>query len=56
MGTPGGDSRNTGLKVVVPAGNTPLKADLFQEFGPTVELITLPDFQNWLKKYDLTSS
>jgi ribose transport system substrate-binding protein len=56
MGTPGGDVRNTGLKVVIPANNTPLKASMFQEFGPTVELITLPDFQSWLKKYDLTSS
>jgi ribose transport system substrate-binding protein len=56
MGTPGGDIRNTGLKIVVPASNTPLKPEMFQEFGPTVEFITLPDFQTWLGKYNLTSS
>ena len=56
MGSAGGNIKNTGLKIVVPASNTPLKADMFKEFGPTVEFVTLPEFQNWLAKYKLTSS
>jgi ribose transport system substrate-binding protein len=56
MGSEGGDIKNTGLKIVVPASNTPLKAEMFQEFGPSVEFTTLPDFQGWLTKYNLTSS
>jgi len=56
MGQPGGDIRDTGLKVVVPAKDTPLKADMFQEFGKSVEFVTLPQFQEWLVKYGLTSS
>jgi ribose transport system substrate-binding protein len=56
MGQPGGDIRDTGLKVVVPADNTPLKSEMFKEFGPSVEFVTLPQFQEWLVKYKLTSS
>jgi ribose transport system substrate-binding protein len=56
MGKPNGDIRDTGLKVVVPAKNTPLKAEMFKEFGESVEFVTLPQFQEWLTKYRLTSS
>jgi len=56
MGQSGGDIRDTGLKVVVPAKDTPLKSEMFQDFGPSVEFVTLPQFQEWLTKYRLTSS
>jgi ribose transport system substrate-binding protein len=56
MGKEGGDIRDTGLKVVIPAKGSPLKADMFKEFGPSVEFVTLPEFQDWLTKYGLTSS
>lgn len=55
MGQPGGDILDTGLKVVVPP-NSPLKAEMFESFGKSVEFLDLPAFQAWLKKYDLTSS
>ncbi|MBU6236234.1 MAG: substrate-binding domain-containing protein [Planctomycetes bacterium] len=55
MGQPGGDILDTGLKVVVPAGS-PLKAEMFESFGKSVEFLDLPAFQTWLKQYDLTSS
>lgn len=56
MGQPGGDVRDTGLKVVVPNEGSPLKADMFQEFGPSVEFINYSDFEKWLTQYKLTSS
>lgn len=56
MGQPGGDIRDTGLKVVVPAKDTALKPEMFKDFGPSVEFVTLPQFQEWLTKYRLTSS
>lgn len=55
MGQPGGDILDTGLKVVVPQGS-PLKADMFESFGKSVEFLDLSAFQTWLKQYDLTSS
>jgi hypothetical protein len=55
MGQPGGDILDTGLKVVVPTGS-PLKAEMFESFGKSVEFLDLPAFQAWLKQYDLTSS
>lgn len=55
MGQPGGDILDTGLKVVVPPGS-PLKPEMFESFGPSVEFLDLPAFQSWLKQYDLTSS
>jgi ribose transport system substrate-binding protein len=55
MGQPSGDILDTGLKVVVPPGS-PLKAEMFESFGPSVEFLDLPAFQSWLKQYDLTSS
>jgi len=55
MGQPGGDILDTGLKVVAPPGS-PLKAEMFESFGKSVEFLDLPAFQTWLKQYDLTSS
>jgi ribose transport system substrate-binding protein len=55
LGQPGGDILDTGLKVVVPK-ETPLKSEMFESFGKSVEFLDLPSFQAWLKKYDLTSS
>jgi hypothetical protein len=55
MGQPGGDILDTGLKVVAPKGSA-LKPEMFESFGKSVEFLDLPSFQEWLKKYDLTSS
>ncbi len=56
MGEPTGEVRDTGLKVVVPNEGSPLKAEMFQEFGPKVEFIHYSDFEKWLAEYNLTSS
>ncbi len=56
MGTPGGDILDTGLKVVIPDTGSALKAEMFTEFGTGVEFISMSKFQEWLKKYGLTSS
>jgi ribose transport system substrate-binding protein len=53
-GEPDGDIHTTGLRVVVPAADSPVKADLFDP--KVVEFMTLPDFKAWLAKYNLTSS
>ena len=53
-GQPDGDIYTTGLRVVVPNAESPVKADLFD--AKVVEYMLLPDFQAWLKKYNLTSS
>ena len=49
-----GDIYTTGLRVVVPDTSSPVKPDLFDP--KVVEFMTLPDFQAWLAKYNLTSS
>ncbi len=54
QGQPDGDIFTTGLRVVVPNENSPVKADLFDP--KTVEFMVLPVFQSWLKQYNLTSS
>jgi ribose transport system substrate-binding protein len=51
---PDGDIYTTGLRVVVPNADSPVKAEQFD--ADVVEFMLLPDFQAWLKKYDLTSS
>ena len=53
LGQPDGDIYDTGLKVVVPEGDTPLKKDAF---SPKTQYVTLPEFREWLKKYNLTGS
>ncbi|MCA9129514.1 MAG: substrate-binding domain-containing protein [Planctomycetales bacterium] len=56
MGQPGGDIRDTGIKVVGPDGESPLSAESFADFGSSVEFLTISQFKEWLKKYNLTSS
>ena len=51
-GKPEGDIFDTGLKVVVPSSDSPLKSDAF----PGVEFTKLDQFKEWLKKYGLTGS
>ena len=48
-----GDLYNTGLKVVVPTDDSPLKADLFDE---QTEFLTLEQFKAWLSQHGLTGS
>jgi ribose transport system substrate-binding protein len=53
-GDPDGDVYTTGLRVVVPDDSSPVKAD---QFDPNVvEFFTQPQFDAWLKKYNLKSS
>lgn len=52
-GQPDGDIFDTGLKVVVPGADSPLKPELFEK---GVEYLPLDQFQQWLKKYGLTGS
>ena len=51
---PEGDIYTTGVRVVVPNDNSPVKAAEFDE--KVVEFMTLPEFQTWLNKYNLKSS
>jgi ribose transport system substrate-binding protein len=50
---PDGDIYDTGLKVVVPDGDTPLKAEMFEK---KTEFLRLSDFSKWLAKYGLRGS
>jgi ribose transport system substrate-binding protein len=52
-GQPDGDIYDTGLKVVVPDGDTRLKPEMF---GKNVEFLMLSEFKKWLDKYGLTGS
>ncbi|MBI1348109.1 substrate-binding domain-containing protein [bacterium] len=52
-GEPDGDLFDTGIKVVVPSDDSPIKADLFPG---KVQHMTLPTFEAWLQKYGLTGS
>ncbi len=53
-GEPDADVYTTGLRVVVPSGESPLKASMFD--AKTVEFMELPAFKEWLAKYNLISS
>ena len=53
---PNGNVKDTGIKVVVPEKGSPLKEADFSSIEPKVEFLTLPQFQEWLKKYGLTCS
>lgn len=53
-GQPDGDIYTTGLRVVVPSAESPVKATLFD--SKVVEFMLLPDFKAWLAKYKLTGS
>lgn len=51
---PDGDIYTTGLRLVVPSEESPVKSEMFD--NKIVEFMSLPDFQVWLKKYDLRGS
>jgi len=53
QGKPDGDIYDTGLKVVVPDGDSRLKADMFDK---KTEFLPLAKFREWLSKYKLTGS
>jgi ribose transport system substrate-binding protein len=53
LGDADGDIYDTGLKVVVPDTDSPIKGE---DFGKKTEFLKLGEFQEWLKKYDLTDS
>ncbi len=56
-GKDGGDLYDTQLKVVVPNEKSPVTAELFKPvFGEHLLFMTLPTFQEWLKKYGLSGS
>ncbi|MCA9040682.1 MAG: substrate-binding domain-containing protein, partial [Planctomycetaceae bacterium] len=48
-----GDIKETGLKIVVPSAESPIKPELFSE-GTTY--LTLDEFKAWLAEYNLTGS
>jgi ribose transport system substrate-binding protein len=50
---PNGDLYDTGLKLVVPSDQSPLKAD---RFSNKTEFLTLEQFKAWLAKYKLKES
>lgn len=52
-GEPDGDIYDTGLKVVVPDENSPLRAEMFSD---STEFLTLDAFKAWLAEYGLTGS
>ncbi len=56
LGQKGGEIRDTGLKVVIPDADTPLKPEMFADFGQGVEVLTISEFKEWLAEYDLKSS
>jgi len=56
MKEPGGNIRDTVLKVVVPDSGTPLTPEMFKDFEPGVKFMTLTEFRAWLAEYKLTSS
>jgi ribose transport system substrate-binding protein len=56
LGQEGGDLYDTGLKIVVPDANSPLKPETFDDKDKNVKGYKLSDFQGWMKKYNLTGS
>jgi ribose transport system substrate-binding protein len=50
---PDGDIYDTGLKVVVPSADSPLKADMF---GKNTKYLTLEEFKKWLDEQGLQGS
>jgi len=53
-GEPDGDIYATGLRLIVPAGESPLSAEKLET--KNVEVMPLPAFREWLAKYGLSSS
>jgi ribose transport system substrate-binding protein len=56
LGKDEGDLVDTGIKVVVPDDNTPLKPETFDNQEKNIKGYKLKQFKEWLKKYDLTGS
>jgi len=56
FGQEGGDLYDTGLKIVVPDADSPLKPETFDDKERNIKGYRLSDFQNWMKKYNLTGS
>jgi ribose transport system substrate-binding protein len=54
LSKPDGDIYTTGLRIVVPSQESPVKADDFD--AKVVEFMTLDAFEAWLQKYNLKSS
>ncbi len=53
-GEPDGDIYATGLRLIVPAGESPLSGEKLET--KNVEVLPLPAFREWLAKYGLSSS
>lgn len=53
LGEPDGDIFDTGLKVVVPNTDSPLKKEMFPD---NVQFMPLTEFKAWLDKYGLSGS
>src|SRR5262249_19066509 len=51
QGNPEGDVYDTGLKVVVPDSDSPLKSEAFDK---KTQFLKLSEFKQWLEKYHLT--
>jgi ribose transport system substrate-binding protein len=56
FGKEGGDLYDTGLKIVVPDNNTPLKPVTFDDEAKHVKGYRLSQFKEWMSKYNLTGS
>jgi len=56
LGEKDGDLYDTGLKLVVPDSETPLKAEQFGEFGGKMKFLKLSEFQKWLDDLKLEGS
>ena len=54
QGEPDGDIYATGLRLIVPGGESPLNAEKLET--KNVEVMPLPAFREWLAKYGLSSS
>jgi ribose transport system substrate-binding protein len=53
QGQPDGDIYDTGLKVVVPDEDSPLRPEMFEK---KTQFLKLSEFRQWLEKYKLTGS
>jgi ribose transport system substrate-binding protein len=56
FGQEGGDLYDTGIKIVVPDKDSPLKPETFDDKDKNVKGYRLSQFQEWMKKYNLTGS
>jgi ribose transport system substrate-binding protein len=56
VGEEGGDLYDTGLKIVVPDKGSPLKPETFDDKAKNIKGYKLSDFQEWMKKNNLTGS